>query len=431
METRIIDIKHIVPNKGQIEGVPGNPRQWTRDELNRLVRSIEETPELLEARPPIVFPLGEDFIVLGGNMRLAACKKLSYKELPCVVIPKNIGLEKLCEIVIKDNGSFGSWDCDELANNWDSLPLVDWGVPVIEVKPAEEFEEKEAEEDNFDESQEEIPTRTQAGDIWQCGEHRVMCGSATDEKDIKKLMMGEQFDLFLTDPPYNVDYEGGTGLKIQGDKMSEAAFEDFLKQTFEAVDTAMPAGAPFYIWMSTKEEETVIRVLRDTSWLFKQILVWVKNTFTLGRQDYQWQHEPCLYGWKDGAAHYFINDRTNSTIIEDGETIDPKKMKKSELQEFVADLLKKPIESTVIREDKPQRNAEHPTMKPIKLFGRLIRNSSKRGQIVFDSFGGSGTTLIACQQLDRKARIMELDPHYCDVILARWEKFTNNKAIKL
>lgn len=237
-------------------------------------------------------------------------------------------------------------------------------------------------------------------------------------------------DLYLTDPPYNVAYEGGTGLRIKNDDMDEMEFETLLRRAFRAADTVMRAGCPFYVWMSTVEEETAIRTLKGTAWQFKQILVWVKNTFTLGRQDYQWAHEPCLYGWKSGAGHYFIPERTNSTVIEDIKSADPRKMTKSQLREMVMSILENPVPSTVIREDKPARNAEHPTMKPVRLFGRLIRNSSKRGDVVLDSFGGSGTTVIACEQLGRKARVMELDPHYADVIVARWEKFTGCKAEK-
>lgn len=160
----------------------------------------------------------------------------------------------------------------------------------------------------------------------------------------------------------------------------------------------------------------------------RQNIIWNKNIFTFGRQDYQWKHEPCLYGWKDGAAHYFIDDRTQSTVMSDAEEINPKRMKKAELVALVEQMMADRVSTTVINEDKPSRSVEHPTMKPVKLLARLIKNSSRIGDLVLDSFGGSGSTLVTCQQLNRRCNMAELDPHYCDVIIQRWEDFTGQKA---
>lgn len=239
--------------------------------------------------------------------------------------------------------------------------------------------------------------------------------------------------MLITDPPYNVDYVGGTGkkMKIKNDNMGLSAFHEFLKDAFVVASANMLAGAPFYVWMATVSEVSCAMALEEAGLKMKQILIWAKSRFVLGRQDYQWQHEPCLYGWKDGAAHYFRDDRSQSTLIEDPMGTDIDKMKKSELLKYVKELLAGDVQTSVLREQTPVRNDLHPTMKPVPLFGKLIRNSSREGDIVLDTFGGSGTTMIACEQLGRKARLMELDPHYCDVIIARWEKFTGKKAEKI
>lgn len=211
--------------------------------------------------------------------------------------------------------------------------------------------------------------------------------------------------------------------------MSDGAFQEFLTDAFSACNDVMKAGCPFYIWHADSEGYNFRTAVKRATWQLREVLIWVKNSFTLGRQDYQWQHEPCLYGWKDGAAHYFVDDRTQSTIQEDIVNVD--KLKKEEMREMLKELLSEKVATTIIRENKPSRSSEHPTMKPVRLIGRLIRNSSRRGEKVLDIFGGSGTTLIACEQLDRECYMMELDPHYCDVIIARWEKFTGNTATKI
>ena len=194
METQLININQIDQNKGQIAGLPANPRQWTRDDVERLARSIEETPELLDARPLITIPHGGKYIVLGGNLRLAALKKLGRKEAPVYVLPEDTPPDKLREIVVKDNGAFGSWDFDMLANEWDDLPLLDWGVPSwdAEDKP----EPLNVEEDDFDEEKDEIHVRCKPGDVWQLGDHRLMCGDSTDLETVKRLMGGGRWLIY-------------------------------------------------------------------------------------------------------------------------------------------------------------------------------------------------------------------------------------------
>ena len=214
-----------------------------------------------------------------------------------------------------------------------------------------------------------------------------------------KRSWGGIADLWLTDPPYNVAYQGKTkdALTIQNDEMDDESFRRFLVSAYSAADSVLKEGAAFYIWHADSEGFNFRGACRDVGWKVRECLIWSKNSFVLGRQDYQWQHEPCLYGWKDGAAHNWYSDRSQTTIL---------------------------------KFDRPNRNAEHPTMKPVGLFQYLIRNSTKRGDIVLDSFGGSGTTLIACEQSGRSARIIELDPCYCDVIIERWQNLTGQRAVR-
>lgn len=307
----------------------------------------------------------------------------------------------------------------------------EWNFELLQqdFTPAEE----EAHEDDFTEEEaEEAEPVTKPGDILRLGEHRLMCGDSTDSASVERLMGGEMADLLLTDPPYNVDYEGGTKdkMKIANDNMSEGAFIGFLTSAFRAAGRVLKPGGAFYIWHANTKACEVATALRATDLAWKQTLIWVKNVLVLGRQDYQWKHEPCLYGWKEGAAHYFTFDRTMETVQEDA-GVDYRKLKKEELLQVVLRLTADTVPTTVIRENRPFRSELHPTMKPVRLFGRLIRNSSRPGETVLDTFGGSGTTLIAAEQLGRKAYLMELDPHYCDVIIARWEKLTGKKAERI
>lgn len=410
MEITKIKCSKLVMNEGQIDGLPINPRQWKKDDIERLARSLQETPELFEMRPCIVYPLGAKYIVLGGNMRLTAARSLKLTEVPCVIVPEGTATDKLKEIVIKDNGSFGEWDYDELANAWSDLPLEDWGVPAWDSQPTPEV--KEAEEDDFDENTEEIETRVQKGDIWKLGDHRLMCGDSTSETDIAELMDGQLADLWLTDPPYNVDYQEKERYKkelgygstiheeaIKNDKMNNDEFYKFLVGAYSAAKGALKPGAVFYIWHSDSEGYNFRAALNEIGDMkLAETLIWAKDQLCFGRQDYHWKHEPCLYGWKEGAGHKWYSDRKQTTLL---------------------------------NFERPRISAEHPTMKPVALFAYQIQNSTAIGDIVLDSFGGSGTTIIAAEQLGRKAYIMELSEHYCDVIIARWEKLTGKTAEKI
>ena len=292
----------------------------------------------------------------------------------------------------------------------------------------DEVEEEftEVEDDNFDidKALEEIEEPiTKTGDVWQLGNHRLICGDSTSFNDIEKLMNGEEVDLFLTDPPYNINVSNSQGMTIENDNMDKEEFIKFLSDVFVNANSFMKPGAPFYIWYADTSALEFHQACRNTNWTIRENLIWVKNQFILGRQDYHWRHEPCLYGWKDGAAHYFINDRTQSTVID--ETIDLNTITHEDLVDYVKNLLNS---SSVLYENKPTINDMHPTMKPISLIARLVKNSSIKNANILDLFGGSGSTLIACEQLNRRCFTMELDPKYCDVIIKRWEQLTGRKA---
>ena len=255
------------------------------------------------------------------------------------------------------------------------------------------------EDDNFEIELPEEP-KAKKGDIYQLGNHRLMCGDSTSIDDVEKLMNGNKADMLLTDPPYNVDYEGKTKdkLKIKNDSMDNDSFRQFLRDAFTSADTVMKQGAVFYIWHADSEGYNFRGACFDIGWKVRQCIIWNKNCMVMGRQDYQWKHEPCLYGWKDGASHLWASDRKQTTVID----------------------MAKPVKSDL-----------HPTMKPVALFDYQIKNNTKGGDIVLDLFGGSGTTIMACEQNNRIAYSMEFDPHYVDVIIARWEKFTGQKAVLL
>ena len=375
-------------NLDDLKGYDKNPRKFTDKGLKDLEKSLKNCGDAN------IITINKDNTVLGGHARLTVMKQLGYTEVD-VKVPEKKLTEKQCqEVVIRLNANTaGEWDLDKLKADFEIEELQDWGLDV-------DFAIEEEKEVIEDEVPEEVETRCKLGDIWQLGEHRLMCGDSTKVDDVEKLMGGALADLLITDPPYNVNYEGKTKdkLKIENDKMSDSNFREFLRDAFLAADSVMKPGAVFYIWHADSEGHNFRGACRDANWQVRQCLIWNKNAMVMGRQDYHRKHEPCLYGWKEGASHLWASDRKQTTVIE-----------------F----------------DKPIRNGEHPTMKPVGLFDYQIKNNTKGSDIVLDLFGGSGTTLIACEQDGRKARLMELDPHYCDVIITRWENLTGKKAVKI
>lgn len=431
----IIPLAQLEPNKGQIEGVPENPRSIDATKFKKLKASIEENPEMLSLREVLVYPHGGKYVIIGGNMRYRALKELGYKDAVCKVIPQGTTAEQLRAVAIKDNNNFGDWDFDALANLWNAEELDRWG---IDLPPMDgEVKEDEAKEDNFNPDSVTGKAKSKEGDIFKLGRHRLICGDSTDAQVLQILMADQKADLLLTDPPYNVDYSSKNkalnaadkGNRVQkdiaNDSMDAQAFKDFLCKAFSNANAHLKPGGAFYIWHVDTEGLNFRLAVREAGWELKQVLVWVKNNFVLGRQDYQWKHEPCLYGWKPGASPYFIARRDLVNITED-EALDLNAMTKQELKDLLTKIMELP--TTVIYEDKPMRSADHPTMKPLKLMGRLIKNSTRPGEVVLDLFGGSGSTMMAAEQLGRSCYMVELDPVYIDVICKRYEELTGDKA---
>jgi DNA modification methylase len=373
--------------------------------------------------------------VVSGHQRLNALRELGETAAQCVVVDLDENNERALSLAMNKIG--GAWDFDKLREVLASFS-ADFDVTLSGFDLAEIREmtakEIQPQDDNFDldAALEEITESvTQPGEVWKLGEHRLMCGDAVEENDFFRLMRGEKAQLVLTDPPYNVDYHAKAGC-IKNDNMQPEEFKRFLDKAFSFMNLSSVPGAAAYIFHADTTGETFRAAFRAGGWELKQVLVWVKNHFALGRQDYHWRHEPILYGTKPGAAHYFAPERTHTTVIDAAPPPDPRKLTKPELLELAETLLaaQQGEPQTVIRADKPSRSAEHPTMKPVPLLGQLIQNSSRPGEIVLDPFAGSGSTLVACEQLGRAARCMEISPRFCDVILRRWEEMTGQKAEK-
>lgn len=413
MQTQLVKISTIKTN-------PKNPRLIKDDKFKKLVKSIQEFPQMLELRPIVV---DENNIVLGGNMRLKACIEVGLKEV-YIVKADDLTEQQKDEFIVKDNVGFGEWDWDILANEWDTDKLQDWGLDLpLDVS----VQELEAEEDDY-EIPNEINTDIVLGDLFEIGEHRLLCGDSTQVDTWQKVMNDKLCDMVMTDPPYNVDYEGGTGLKIMNDKMENNTFYQFLYDFYTALGSYTKKGGAWYVWHTDNERINFTKAFIDANNKFSQCLIWVKNSLVLGHLDYHKKHETCLYGWKEGAAHYFTNERTHTTVIED--TININKLTKDEMKKMLNEMLSNKTKSTIIHCDKPHRSAEHPTMKPILLLAPLIQNSSKENEIVADGFLGSGSTMVASHQLKRKCYGMELDPKYCQVIVDRMKKLDPSLEIK-
>lgn len=416
MKTQTVPINEIKSN-------PNNPRIIKDDKFKKLVASIKELPQMLELRPIVV---NEDMVVLGGNMRLKACKEAGLKEVP-IIKASELNEEQQRAFIIKDNVGFGEWDWDALANEWDAQELDEWGLDLPSDLIVEE--EIEVEEDDY-EIPDEINTNIVIGDLFEIGEHRLLCGDSTQVDTWDKVMNEKLCDMVMTDPPYNIAYIGKTkdALTIQNDDMSDSNFYQFLYDFYTALGSYTKKGGAWYVWHASTETANFSTAMRNSGLLLKQYLVWVKNSMVMGRQDYQWKHELCLYGWKEGAAHYFTNERNHTTVIED--KVDIKKLTKEEMKKMLTEMLSDKTKSTIIHCDKPTRSTEHPTMKPILLLAPLIQNSSKENEIVADAFLGSGSTMVAAHQLNRKCYGMELDPKYCQVIIDRMLKLDPSLSVK-
>ena len=373
-----------------------NSRTHSDAQVAQIAASIKEfgwtNPVLLD---------GENGII-AGHGRVLAAQKLGESEVPTIELSHMDDNQKRAYIIADNKLALNAgWDNEMLMLEVADLKDAgyDLGLTGFSADELEELNPTVIEGLVDEDEAPAVPQEaiTKPGDIYKMGKHRLMCGDSTSIEHLERLCDGQDVDMWLTDPPYNVAYEGKTkdSLTIQNDSMGDDQFRQFLRDAYVAADAVMKSGAVFYIWHADSEGYNFRGAAQDAGWKVRQCLIWKKSSMVMGRQDYHWKHEPCLYGWKEGAGHLWAADRKQTTILE-----------------F----------------DKPTRNGEHPTMKPVALFEYQLLNNTKGGDIVLDSFGGSGTTLIAAEKNGRVARVMELDPKYCDVIVKRWEDFTGKKA---
>lgn len=381
-----------------------------RKRTDSSAKLIQESLQRYGAARSIV--IDEDNRILAGNGTIEGAKALGLTKLKVVeasgdeiIAVRRSGLseDEKVGLAIADNraAELSDWDAEmlhQLSEEHDLEPWFEKEDLEALLNDAEQLAPVEGNTDPDEVPEPPADPTTKPGDLWILGNHRLLCGDSTDTMALERLMEKQPADLWLTDPPYNVSYEGKTkdALTIKNDSMKDGDFRQFLHDVYVAANCFLKPGASFYIWHADSEGYNFRGAAHDIGWKIRQCLVWVKSVMVMGRQDYQWKHEPCLYGWTEGAAHTWCSDRKQTTVLE-----------------F----------------DKPRRNGEHPTMKPVDLFQYLMTNSCRVGDIVLDSFGGSGTTLIAAERTHRKARLMELDPAYCDVIVKRWEDFTGNTAV--
>lgn len=394
-EIEVIAVEGLVP-------YARNSRTHSDEQVAQIAASIREfgftNPVLINA----------DGGIIAGHGRVMGAKAAGLKAVPCIRLA-HLTPEQERAYVIADNqlALNAGWDKDllalelrELNEAGFSMDLLGFDTDALDALLNGDEEDGGAEglTDPDEAPQPPAEPVCQPGQLWLMDGHRLLCGDSTSKEQLARLVGDRPVDLWLTDPPYNVAYEGKTkdALKIKNDSMADEQFRAFLRDAYLAADSVMKAGAAFYIWHADSEGYNFRGAARDAGWKVRQCLIWRKNSLVLGRQDYHWQHEPCLYGWKEGAGHLWASDRKQTTILE-----------------F----------------DRPSRSEDHPTMKPVALFEYQLLNNTKGGDIVLDSFGGSGTTLIAAERQGRLARLMELDPRYCDVIIRRWQEFTGKQAV--
>lgn len=416
MEIEMLKVADLIEYKN-------NAKLHPQEQIDQIIESINQ----FGFNDPIA--VDENNIIIEGHGRLYALQEMGVDKVPCIRLSHLTEEQKKAYILVHNKATMNTdFDINLLSielENIMNIDMSDFGFDF-------EIEDEEVVEDDYELEEEALENepKSKLGDIYQLGNHFLMCGDSTDFIQVKKLVGEAEIDLLVTDPPYNVAYEGKTedALTIENDSMDDKKFRAFLVDAFSCADGVLKPGGAFYIWHADSEGYNFRGACRDVGWDVRQCLIWNKNQMVLGRQDYQWKHEPCLYGWKSGAGHYFVNNRSLVTVIEDKDNL--KDLTKGELINIILEI-RNDTPSTIINEVKPQRNGIHPTMKPVKLMERLIRNSSQKGENVLDLFNGGGATLIACEQNGRNYFGMELDPRYVDATIDRWEKFTGKQAIKV
>lgn len=415
MQIELINIDEIIPYEN-------NAKLHPEEQIEQIKKSILEFGN----NDPIA--IDKNNVIIEGHGRLLALKELGYKEVEVIKLGHLTEEQRKAYTLIHNKLTMNTdFDIEILESELAAINIIDMSDFDFDLDI--EMEVSTIDDDyDVEEKLEQIEEpKSKPGDIYQLGNHRLMCGDSTQKEDVMRLMDNQVADMLLTDPPYNVNISNSDGMTIENDNMSDDNFKQFLNAAFQTASASLKKGGAFYIWHGDSETVNFRNACEDNELSVRQCLIWVKNGFNFGRQDYKWKHEPCLYGWKNGASHYFIDEFNNPTVIEDNLNIDL--LKKEELKKLVEDLLSDRVPTTIIHEDKPLKNDKHPTMKPINLLSFQIKNSSKKEEIVLDLFGGSGSTLISCEQLNRKCYMMEYDPKYVDVIIDRWETLTGNKAV--
>ena len=379
MQYYLADINDLIP-------YIRNARTHSESQIAQIAASIKEFGFL----SPIL--IAEDNTILAGHGRLAAARKLGLKQVPCVKESHLTETQRRAYIIADNKLSLNAgWDEDMLEIELSELQGADFDLDLLGFDESELVsifeDDKEVEDDDFDVEEElNKPCFSKAGDIWTLGRHRLICGDSTKEETYKCLMDGKRANLVVTDPPYNVNYEGSAG-KIKNDNMDNDKFYNFLLDAFSNMEKVMADDASIYVFHADTEGLNFRKAFNDAGFYLSGCCIWKKPSLVLGRSPYQWQHEPCLYGWKRKGKHQWYSGRKETTIWE-----------------F----------------EKPKKNAEHPTMKPIALLAYPITNSSMSNTLILDPFGGSGSTLISCEQTDRACYTIELDEKFCDVIVKRY-----------
>ena len=413
-----------------------NPRKHRDMGIDKVAASIKE----YGFRQPIV--VNSENVIVAGHSRYFAAKRLNMLTVP---VHQAIDLSdaQIKAYRIADNRTHEEslWDNELLSLELEELEENGFSLEqtAFDVSQLDEFlSGNHANEDKVDILPSlPIIATVQMGDVWQLGNHRLVCGDATDAACYGALLGASKVNMVYTDPPYNVNYQAKAG-SIANDKLSSEQFYLLLQKTFANVVASMKGGAPIYVSYSEKETECFYRVLRESGLLQSSCLIWIKNQLVLGRGDYHCKHEPIWYGWKGGAKHVWHGGRKQTTLANADDILPLSKVGEGQYLLQYANLnviisgenvKVEVIEDNLLNENKPQRSELHPTMKPIALLERLIKNSSARGEVVLDAFGGSGSTLIACENLNRHARLIELEPKYCDVIIQRWQNLTGKIAI--
>lgn len=425
MKTRTLEIVYLPLD----ELVPDarNARTHTEEQVAQIADSMKEFGW---TNPVLIRP---DKTIIAGHGRVMAAHLLAYEAAPAIILEGLTDLQVRAYMLADNRIALNAgWNPALLALELQDLKAGGYqldltGFSKLELQALIGPDAAVRTGKTADDAVPPLPPAavTSHGDIWLLGRHRLMVGDATNLADVQRLMGDFKADLVWTDPPYNVAYEGQAGT-IMNDAQTAVAFDRFLLRAFQGCHWAMKPGAVIYVTHAETERWAFTQAFETADLKLAQVLIWVKNSAAFGRQDYNWQHEPVLYGWKEGAGHFFAGDFTLTTVIDEA-AFDPSKLTAAAARALVKEQLEA-RQSTIVREDRPAKSELHPTMKPVALVQRMVEASSREEAVLFDPFGGSGTTMITAEKTNRRAFLLELDPRYADVIIERWQEFTGREA---